>query len=356
MDPKGSLRSPLGLMGHSFMTTVGMIGAGRWGGNWIRTLASLPGTQLRWVCDVSPAALEKIRQQYPNVRTTTSVEDLYEDPELDGLVIATIAPTHFDVARKAMLAGKHVMVEKPMTLTTRDAIELTDLAKRLHRVLMVGHLLEYHPIIHYLRRMIDSGELGEVQYLYQQRLNLGTIRADENAWWSLAPHDISVANRLLGAAPISVQCRGQNIVNAKVADVVYAVLEYPGGKLAHVHVSWLDPHKSRKLVLVGSRKMAIFDDAADPKLIVMDKGVEKAGSIVTLRQGATTTPTIDAGEPLALEAQHFIDCMRTGNRPISDGEAGTHVVSVLEYGQRSLELGGAVVAIPPMHEPLRKSA
>jgi len=338
------------------MTTVGMIGAGRWGGNWIRTLASLPGTQLRWVCDVSSTALERIRQHYPNVKTTTRVDDLCEDPGLDGLVIATIAPTHFDVARKAMLAGKHVMVEKPMTLTTRDAIELTEIAQRLHRVLMVGHLLEYHPIIRYLRQMIDSGELGEVQCLYQQRLNLGTIRADENAWWSLAPHDISVANRLLGAAPISVQCRGQNIVSPNVADVVYAVLEYPGGKLAHVHVSWLDPQKARKLVLVGSRKMAIFDDAADPKLIVQDKGFERNGSIVTLKQGATTTPKIDGGEPLALEAQHFIDCMRNGNRPLSDGVAGAHVVSVLEYGQRSMDLGGAVVAIPPFQNTLRLSA
>lgn len=329
------------------MTTVGMIGAGRWGGNWIRTLAALPHTQLRWVCDVSPASLERIRLQFPNVRTTTCLDDLLADATLDGIVIATIAPTHFDVARKALLAGKHVMVEKPMTLTTRDAVELTDLAKRLHRVLMVGHLLEYHPIIRHIRGMIESGELGDVYYLYQQRLNLGTIRADENAWWSLAPHDISVANRLLGAAPISVQCRGQNIVNGHVADVVFAALEYPGGKLAHVHVSWLDPQKSRKLVVIGSRKMAIFDDTAAEKLVVLDKGFEKKDALITLRQGDTMAPKLDSAEPLALEAQHFIDCVRTGARPISDGVAGTLVVSVLEYGQRSLDQGGAIVAIPP---------
>ncbi len=328
------------------MTTVGMIGAGRWGGNWIRTLAALPGTQLRWVCDVSPASLERIRQQFPHVKTTTRLDDLLEDKTLDGIVIATIAPTHFDVASKALRAGKHVMVEKPMTLTTGDAVELTDLAQRLHRVLMVGHLLEYHPIIRHIRTLIESGELGEVCYLYQQRLNLGTIRADENAWWSLAPHDISVANRLLGAAPISVQCRGQDIVNAGVADVVFATLEYPGARLAHVHVSWLDPQKSRKLVVVGSRKMVIFDDAAEQKLLVLDKGFEKNGAIVTLRQGTATMPKLDAAEPLTLEAQHFVDCIRTGARPISDGVAGSQVVSVLEYGQRSLEQGGAVVPIP----------
>lgn len=333
------------------MTKIGMLGAGRWGGNWIRTLAALPGTELRWVCDVVPASLDKVRQQYPRVQTTTRVEDLLDDATLDGIVIATSAPTHFDVARKALSAGKHVMVEKPMTLTTRDAAALTELASRLHRVLMVGHLLEYHPIIRYIRGLIDSGELGEVYGLYQQRLNLGTIRADENAWWSLAPHDISVANRLLGAAPISVQCRGQNIVHPKIADTVFAVLEYPGGKLAHVHVSWLDPQKSRKLVVVGAKKMVIFDDAADPKLLLLDKGFQKTGDLVTLKQGAVTTPAVDAAEPLTLEAQHFVDCIRTGMRPISDGVAGTQVVSVLEYGQRSLEQGGAVVPIPAFAIP-----
>jgi predicted dehydrogenase len=329
-----------------------MIGAGRWGGNWIRTLAALPGVQLRWVCDVSPASLERIRQQFPSVQITTRLDDLLADATLDGIVIATIAPTHFDVARRALLAGKHVMVEKPMTLTTRDAVELTELASRQKRVLMVGHLLEYHPIVRHIHGMIESGELGDVYYLYQQRLNLGTIRADENAWWSLAPHDISVANRLLGAAPISVQCRGQSIVNAHVADVVFAALEYPGGRLAHVHVSWLDPQKSRKLVVIGSRKMAIFDDTAAEKLIVLDKGFHKDGAAITLRQGGVTAPKIDAAEPLTLEAQHFIDCMRSGARPTSDGEAGTLVVSVLEYGQRSLDQGGAIVAIPPRCMPL----
>jgi predicted dehydrogenase len=280
------------------------------------------------------------------------LDDLLADKTLDGVVIATIAPTHFDVARKAILAGKHVMVEKPMTLTTGDATELTELAQKRHRVLMVGHLLEYHPIIRYIRGMIESGEMGELHCLYQQRLNLGTIRADENAWWSLAPHDISVANRLLGAAPISVQCRGQNVVNPNIADVVFATLEYPGGKLAHVHVSWLDPHKSRKLVVVGSKKMVVFDDTAAEKLVIHDKGFAKNGDLITLRQGESVVPKLDAAEPLALEAQHFVDCIRTGNRPISDGVAGTQVVSVLEFGQRSLDQGGAVVAIPQQQVPL----
>jgi predicted dehydrogenase len=339
------------------MTAIGMIGAGRWGSNWIKTLSSLSGTELRWCCDVSPASLERVAKQFPKVRTTTRLEDLLEDGTLQGVVIATIAPTHFDVARRALLAGKDVMVEKPMTLTTADARLLTDLARQRQRVLMVGHLLEYHPIVRQMRALIDSGELGEVQYLYSQRLNLGTIRSDENAWWSLAPHDVSVANRLLGAAPISVQCRGQAIVHSRVADVVFATLEYPGGRLAHVHVSWLDPNKSRRLVVVGSHKMAIFDDTAAQKFVLCDKGFQRGGAgEVTLRQGENSVPLVDTTEPLVLEAQHFVDCMRSRRQPLSDGDAGMDVVSVLEYGQRSMDQGGSVVAIPTGVIPLRRSA
>lgn len=338
------------------MTTIAIIGAGRWGGNWIRTLSTLPEVELRWICDLNPAALERIRPFVPRIPMTARFDDLLDDAALDGIVIATSVPTHYDLARKALQAGKHVLVEKPMTLRTADAIELTELARRRRQVLMVGHLLEYHPAIRRLRALIDAGELGDVIHLYQERLNLGTVRGDENAWWSLAPHDISVANRLFGAAPISVQCRGQNIIHPQIADVVYAVLEYPGGKLAHVHVSWLDPHKSRKLVVVGSRKMATFDDTVGQKLVIHDKGFARTGLNVTLRQGGTSVPLLDEAEPLTREAEHFLDCIETGRTPISDGAAGAQVVSVLEHGQRSLDTGGEVVAIPPSDVPLRKSA
>src|ERR1043166_7182482 len=286
------------------MTSVGMIGAGRWGFNWVRTLASLPGVSLRWCCDVSPASLDRVHAAFPHGRTTTHLDDLIEDDTLDAVVIATIAPTHFDVASRALIAGKHVMVEKPMTLTTADAHALTELADSRAKVLMVGHLLEYHPIVRRIRAMIDSGELGQVQYIVSERLNLGTIRADENAWWSLAPHDISVANRLFGAAPLSVQCRGQCIVRPGIEDVVFATLEYPGGRLAQFHVSWLDPHKSRKLTVVGSERMVVFDDTASQKLVVHDKGFTRHGDTVTLKQGSVEVPAVDATEPLALEAQH----------------------------------------------------
>jgi predicted dehydrogenase len=334
------------------MTVLGMIGAGRWGSNWLRALAGLAETELRWCCDVSPACLDKVRQQFPGVKTTTALDDLLSDRTLAGVVIASIAPTHFEVARRALLAGKHVMVEKPMTLTTLEAGQLTELARRQQRILMVGHLLEYHPVVRHIKHMIDSGALGEVYFLYSQRLNLGTIRSDEDAWWSLAPHDISVACRLFGSTPLSIQCRGQNIVHPKVADVVFATLEFPRGRLAQFHVSWLDPHKSRKLTVVGSRQCAVFDDTAEHKLVVHDKGFSRAPGaggapdIITLRQGGTQLPKVDTTEPLTLEAQHFADCIRTGKRPLSDGEAGTMVVAVLEHGQRSLERGGEVIPIP----------
>ncbi|MGE3807235.1 MAG: Gfo/Idh/MocA family protein [Gemmataceae bacterium] len=345
------------------MTTVGMIGAGNWGSNWIRTLAGLPDVELRWVCDVSPASLEKVQRQFPHVRTTTKLEDLFNDKDVQGVVIASIAPTHFDVAKRALQAGKHVMVEKPMTLSTHDAVELNRVAAQTGRVLMVGHLLEYHPATLAIRRLIDAGELGEVKYLYSQRLNLGTVRTDENAWWSLAPHDISVACRLFGANPESVQCRGQCVLQPGIEDVVFGTIQYPEGKLAHVHVSWLDPTKARRLVVIGSKRMVIFDDGQpELKLMVFDKSIDVeravAGTMpkISMRQGDIAVPMLDKVEPLKQEAKHFIECIQTGKRPVSDGQSGQAVVSVLELGQRSLEAGGAVMRLPGAKQPLGLSA
>lgn len=334
------------------MTAIGMIGCGSWGSNWVRTLAAIPDLELRWCCDLNEASLTRIAQQYPQVRTTSRIDRVLDDPTLDGVVLATVAPTHYELARRALLAGKHVMVEKPMTLNTTDAVELNGLAGLRRRVLMVGHLLEYHPALLYIKNMIDSGELGEVYYMYCQRLNLGKVRIDENAWWSLAPHDISVALRLLGTTPVSVLCRGQNVVQKNVADVVFATLEFPGGKLAHIHVSWLDPHKTRKVTVVGSKKMVVFDDTLPAqKVAVHDKGFrlnprfDSYADWITLTQGELVCPKIDATEPLLKEANHFIECIRAGKQPISDGQSGTVNVAVLEHGQRSLECG-ETVALP----------
>ncbi|GIW79549.1 MAG: oxidoreductase [Gemmatales bacterium] len=345
------------------MTSIGMIGAGRWGSNWIRTLAALPGVNLRWCCDVNQASLDRVRRQFPAVATTPDLADLLDDGSLDGVVIATSAPTHFEVASRALQAGKHVLIEKPMTLTTAEAHALNRLARDARRVLMVGHLLEYHPAINLIQNMIASGELGDIYYIYLQRLNLGTVRSDENAWWSLAPHDISVACRLFGDMPLSVQCRGQNIVQPGIADVVFATLEFPGSRLAHIHVSWLDPHKTRKLTVVGSKKMVVFDDTLPAyKVAVYDKGFRLNQAFpsnadwITMRQGDVVMPKHETTEPLVCEARHFIECIRTGCQPISDGESGTRVVSVLEYGDRSLQAGGEVVRIVADMTELRRCA
>lgn len=347
------------------MTRVAVIGAGRWGSNWVRTMANLPGAELRWICDVNEQTLDKAAVQHPNIRTTTSLEDLWQDDSLDAVVIATIAPTHFEVAKQAIQAGKHVLVEKPMTLTTAEADELTRLAGVRGRVLMVGHLLEYHPAILYLKDMIDSGDLGEVYYIYSQRLNLGTVRRDENAWWSLAPHDISVACRLLGEAPLTVQCRGQNVVQSCVEDVVFGTLQFPRGRLAHIHVSWLDPHKTRKLTVVGSKRMVVFDDTLPSyKVTVYDKGFslndeyDSYAQWISYHQGDVVHPNISGTEPLKQEASHFLECIEHRLIPLSDGESGRQVVSVLEHGQKSLELGGEVVHLPRTvaTPPLRKVA
>jgi predicted dehydrogenase len=337
------------------MTAIGMIGCGSWGSNWVRTLAAMPDVELRWCCDLNEGLLARVKQQFPQVRTTSNIAEVIGDPTLDGVVLATIAPTHFDLASRALAAGKHVMVEKPMTLNTADAVELNRVARDHRRVLMVGHLLEYHPALLYIKQMIDSGELGEVYYVYSQRLNLGKVRSDENAWWSLAPHDVSVVLRLLGTNPVSVQCRGQNVVQKTVADVVFATLEFPGGKLAHIHVSWLDPHKTRKVTVVGSKRMIVFDDTLPAyKVTVHDKGfrinqkLDSYADWITLTQGDMVVPKIDATEPLLKEAKHFLDCIKKGTKPISDGESGAVNVAVLEHGQRSLETG-EIVRMPVLN-------
>jgi predicted dehydrogenase len=346
------------------MTGIGLVGAGKWGGNWLRTLAGLPDVHLRWCCDLNESLLARVRGQYPDVSTTTSFDDLLRDPATEGVVLATIAPTHFSLARKALLAGKHVLVEKPMTLTTADAAELTRLAARHDRVLMVGHLMEYHPAVPAIRRLIEAGELGDVRRVECRRANHGTLRSDENVWWSFAPHDVSIALRLMGDWPEAVTCEGQCIVQPRIEDTVSATLRFPGGRVTRIDVSWHDPAKIREFKVYGTRKWVVFDDLApwDQKVIVHDRGFDvdpaaPPGRQVALRQGEARPLALDAAEPLALEARHFVDCLRHNVRPLSDGHSGMAVVSVLECGQRALELGREVaVPWPETGSPVRKAA
>ncbi len=252
-------------------------------------------------------------------------------------------------------AGKDVYVEKPLTLEVAHAEELCKLAKERNLILMVGHLLLYHPGVQYMKKMVTDGTLGEVYYIYCQRVNLGKVRKDENALWSFAPHDLSVVLHLLGMEPTDVCARGSDFLQKGIEDVVFVDLKFPGGKMAHVHVSWLDPHKLRKFTVVGSQKMVVFDDMdASEKIKVYDKGVDRAGEVVaygdslTVRNGDILIPKISLQEPLKLECAHFVECVRDRKKPLTDGLDGLRVVKVLDAAQRSLKNGGTPVAIQPL--------
>ncbi|MGH9992255.1 MAG: Gfo/Idh/MocA family protein [Nitrososphaera sp.] len=331
---------------------VGVVGVGGWGKNLARNYSQIPEAQLRYLCDLDEAKLKAVRSQFQAELTTTRFDDLIEDPELQAIVIATTGPTHYELCKKALLAGKDVYVEKPFVLSVADAEEIVSLADDRQRILMVGHLLEYHPVVQKLKEMIDSGELGKIRYIYSQRLNLGTVRMDENALWNFAPHDISVILYLLGLSPTDVSARGQSYLREGIEDVVFLTLNFGGKAMGHVHVSWLDPHKTRRITIVGSQRMAVFDDLdANEKLKIYDKGAQvnmdydTFAEYVGLRFGDITVPYIRVGEPLRVECEHFLDCVRERKTPLSDGQDGLRVVKVLEAANRSLAVNGSPVSI-----------
>lgn len=329
---------------------IACVGLGGWGKNILRVGSQIPAAELRGICDTNPAVLQKFSSQFPTSKTYPSYDDLLKDKEIDAILLATPAPQHFAMASAAIDAGKHVYVEKPMTLMVAEAESLVQQAEAAGRTLMVGHLLEYHPAVHYLKTLIDNGDLGDLLYLYSKRLNLGVVRRDENALWSLAPHDISVILYLLGCEPESVTASGQAMLQPGVEDVVFVYLQFSQGRMAQIHVSWLDPHKERKLVVVGSKKMAVFDDMhPSEKIRVYDKSAtiqwSNANSIeaISVRHGEIQIPVVDTAEPLNLELKHFVDCVRTGQAPRSDGRDGLRVIRVLESATASLKNQGTPV-------------
>ena len=320
---------------------VGVAGLGYWGPNLARNLAAIAGCELRWLCDPSEQARARAAQQFPGAHTATDFEQLLEDPELDAVVLATPVPTHAALAARVAEAGKHCFVEKPLATTAADAEAAVAAAERAGRVLMVGHLLEYHPAVDRLKELLDGGELGELYYVYGNRLNLGKLRADENALWSLGAHDVSVILHLIGEEPDECVAHGRSYVREGVEDVVFCYLRFPSGIVAHLHLSWLDPHKERRLTVVGARRMATFDDMQlEGKLTLYDKGfdqdVRSWGEYIA-RSGAIFSPQIPHVEPLRVECEHFLDCIRGGATPRSDGHSGLRVVRVLERLQQSLE-------------------
>jgi len=320
---------------------IGVAGLGYWGPNLARNFAAIAGCELAWCCDASEQARERWAPSFPSARFTGELEDLLGDDELDAIVLATPVPTHGALAERVLAAGKHCFVEKPLAQSVVEAERAVAAAQDAGRLLMVGHLLEYHPGVARLKELATSGELGDIHYLYSDRLNLGQLRRDENALWSLGAHDVSVVLHLAGEEPYEVEARGESYMRPGIEDVVFAFLRFPSGLAAHMHLSWLDPHKERRLTVVGSRRMATFDDMElERKLTVYDKGFDEAagsyGEYIT-RSGDIWSPRVPNREPLRLECEHFVECVREGRAPRSDGESGLRVVRVLEALQERLD-------------------
>jgi predicted dehydrogenase len=318
---------------------IGIVGLGYWGPNLARNFSRL--AELAWICDASPERIERHAGAHPGARTTSSLDDLLDDDELDAVALATPVPTHAALAERVLRAGKHCFVEKPLARAVDEAERVVQVARESGRVLMVGHLLEYHPGVEMLKQLIDSGELGDVRYLYSNRLNLGVLRPDENALWSLGAHDVSVLLRLAGEEPYECRAVGECYMQEGIEDVVFCYLRFPSGLGAHMHLSWLDPHKERRFTVVGSRKMATFDDMElERKLTVYDKGFDESFSSYgeyIARSGDISSPRVPNEEPLFIECRHFVERVQDGAEPRSGGEAGLRVVRVLEALQRSLQ-------------------
>ena len=331
------------------MLDIAVVGAGAWGRNHIRVFSEIPHVRLKYICDSDPAKLSSMKKSFPQSKTIEDIKPILQDPEVKGMVIASSAVSHFPLAREALMAGKDVLVEKPMALNMSDAEVMVRMAEERKQILMVGHLLIYHPVVDRLKEMIASGELGKIYYIYTQRVNLGVIRQDENALLSFAPHDLSVILYLMDEEPVDVSAHGESYIQKGIEDVVFLNLRFSDGKIANIQLSWLDPHKLRRITLVGSKKMVVFDDMeASEKLKIYDKGVRNLsydtyGEYLSLRFGDITIPNVKMVEPLRAEAEHFIHCMESREMPKTGGMDGLKVVKILMAAQNSLEKKGIPV-------------
>lgn len=338
---------------------VGHIGLGYWGPNLLRNMMSVRQAQVVAVADLDPKRLSEVAQNGRVVATTTDYREFLDNRDIDAVVIATPAAMHGRLVREFLEAGKHVLVEKPLALTGDESSQLAALAEQRGLALMVGHTFLYNAAVRRMKQYVDDGDLGDVLYIYSQRLNLGRVRNDVNALWNFAPHDVSILVYLLDQSPSEVSARGFAYLQPGVEDVVFMTLVFPNGASANVHISWLDPHKIRKMTVVGSRKMAVYDDvSSDARIVVYDRGVDRVPTAdsprdfksfadfqLRLRSGDVTIPAIKFSEPLQLECEHFIDCIRNRTRPLTDGRHGAMVVRILEAAQESMRRGGAAVRI-----------
>ncbi|MGA8478717.1 MAG: Gfo/Idh/MocA family oxidoreductase [Chthoniobacterales bacterium] len=327
---------------------LAQLGCGYWGPNLLRNFSSLPNCWVKYVVDSSPDRRAFVEANFPRTTAVNGVDEALSDPEVTGVVIATPAGTHFQLAKESLLAGKHVFVEKPLATKVAEVDELDRLAKERELVVMAGHTFIYNAAVRYVKKLLDSGELGEIRYIYSQRLNLGRIRSDIDALWNFAPHDISIIQYWLGdPEPVSVHRVGMDFIQNGIDDVVFLSIVYPQKVIANIHVSWLDPQKVRKMIVVGSRKMVVYDDVAEDKIAIYDKGIDKKAILgqnmdfdhprpeqFSYRSGDILMPQVQFTEPLRAEAESFVECIGNGKKPITGIPHARNVVAILEQAER----------------------
>jgi predicted dehydrogenase len=325
------------------MLKIAQIGVGYWGPNLLRNLVASKRCAVPVVVDLSSERRDYVKRMYPAIHVTDDLEEVFANPEIDAVVIATPVATHFDLAMRALATGKHILVEKPLARSVGEVDQIGQLAAKNKLIAMVGHTFLFNAAVRYVKSLIDSGELGSIRYIYSQRLNLGRIRSDVDALWNFAPHDISIIQYWLGdPAPLSVLKRGIDYIQEKIDDVVFMNILYPNKIMANIHVSWLDPQRVRSMVVVGSKKMVIYDDAADNKIAIYDKGIDRKAvlgenmdfdaphfPVFSHRSGDVLLPKIDFQEPLKVEIDHFIDCMETDTPCITGIDHARKVVQIL---------------------------
>lgn len=341
------------------MINIGVVGCGYWGPKHIRVFHELIGDQMAMVCDLDEKRLQEVQKGYPGIETTTDFHKFLQNG-IDAVVIATPVKSHYRLAKEALLHGKHVLIEKPITSTSQEALSLIELAEKQNLVLMSGHTYEYHPAVDFLKKAVESGDLGNIYSIDADRLNLGLFRPDVNVLWDLAPHDISIILALVNKDPVAVSARGAGNIAPNIYDIAYLEILFANGIMGHVHVSWLHPRKIRQVTVVGSRKMAVYDDVSETeKIHIYDKGLVKPDNgngngnghgngdnrdfsawPPNYRYGDVVIPYISSTEPLKVECSHFIKCITEGIKPKSDGRAGLKVTSILEAADRSLANGG----------------
>ena len=333
----------------SGVLNVAQIGVGYWGPNLLRNLVANDDCRVKTVVDLSEERRRFVKSNYPSVAVSDKVEAVLNDPDVSAVVIATPVASHFELVMRALAAGKHVLVEKPMAMSVKEVEQIGGLAKEESLVAMVGHTFLYNAAVRYVKQLIDSGEMGDIRYIYSQRINLGRIRSDVDALWNLAPHDISIIQYWLGdPEPVSIRRMGMDYVQNGVDDVVFLNVVYPDNIMANIHVSWLDPHKVRQMTVVGSKKMVVYDDIAENKIAIFDKGIDRMAILgenmdfdkpndfqFNHRSGDVVLPKIAWQEPLKVEIAHFIDCIQNGTECITGVEHAKKVVQILSMSERS---------------------